>query len=274
MARKSKLTAGHHKKIVSALRDGATIRAACKLAGVSTSVYYRWIREGKEGVSPEKIQFWEDVTRARAQVKAEQASEASSAGRKSKLSEGLQNDLVALIEKGATDIDACEVVGISTSSFYRWMNDGQDGENENKLRFYLAITAARARARMDAVNTLMESLETREVRKFSTKTLTETRIDREGNPYEYTRTEEQVDIMEQPPDWRAAVDYLKRRDKEHWSERIEGDLTVKLSDDVAFIVKQLGWDVKEVVGKFETLIRQAAMAELFENAAKEKLDAS
>ena len=69
---------------------------------------------------------------------------------------------------------------------------------------------------------------------MTTKTTTETRLRKvintdgaiEEKPYQWTKTETTEAIIHHPPDWRAGIEYLKRRDSANWSDKI----TVTIED--------------------------------------------
>lgn len=148
------------------------------------------------------------------------------AGRKSKLTAKTVKILCDKLELGATIRDACYAAGIHVDTFRVW-------RNENPA-FSAQITRAQATARLAAVEAIHGALETSEVVTEIAEQHTETRLrkqkDKDGNvievPYEYKRTYARKQVTHNPPDWRAAVEYLKRRDNRHWSDKV----TVKHQD--------------------------------------------
>lgn len=83
MARRTLCRPGITEKIISALRAGNYIEAACRYAGVSERVYYTWCKRGREeaariaaGEEPDPhearyLQFERDATRARGGAEVE-----------------------------------------------------------------------------------------------------------------------------------------------------------------------------------------------------------
>ena len=70
-------------------------------------------------------------------------------GRKSKRNSELEQQLVIVLQGGATVADACAYVGIATSTFWRWHEDYQD--------FQDAIKRARASAKIASVATIRQA---------------------------------------------------------------------------------------------------------------------
>lgn len=158
------------------------------------------------------------------------------AGRKSKYTPERVKQITDALSAGATHEDAYTVAGIGHDTFYRWIN--------TKPEFSEAVTYAESRAHLAAVYAIRYAIQGHDESNTTTETHTETRLRRgkEGEqvPYEHTRTVRKDFRAAVAPDWRAAIDYLKRRDPEHWSDKInitlEGDLTAEF---VNRIVRQL-----------------------------------
>ena len=71
------------------------------------------------------------------------------AGRKSKLTPDVEQQIVAYIRSGAFDWVAAQAAGIGRTTFYRWMQAGENGEGPYDS-FYAAVREARAVARVAA----------------------------------------------------------------------------------------------------------------------------
>lgn len=148
----------------------------------------------------------------------------------------------ALLARGVTVADACESVGITEQSYYGWMARGRaeakerdrEAEKSSSLskksrarrereqpffEFFEASTRAIAEARIRAVETIRSALEPYEEESTSVEQFTETRLDKAGRPYTYTRKRVRKTTTKRPGDWRAALEYLKRRDPENWTEQ-------------------------------------------------------
>lgn len=154
-------------------------------------------------------------------------------GRKSKLNPTIQQDIVNLLTIGATIEDACARVGISPPTFYNWVNAGQSAESGAHFEFFNAVTHAQSSARVKAVAAIRNAIVGAEQNDDTTETVTEIRLrkSKEGEqvPYEYTKTVRRKTVVNYPPDWRAAIEYLKRRDNKNWSDRVQVDLNIDIT---------------------------------------------
>lgn len=137
------------------------------------------------------------------------------AGRRTKYGDDTIDTLVKSLETGATDADACALAGISTTTFYAWQHD------PDKPEFPDILTRARAVARALAVKAFRSGLLPSKVVTEVSEETTETRLTRDGKPYDYKFKSERKTVMTNPPDWRAGRDWLERRDKDNWSPRQE-----------------------------------------------------
>lgn len=171
-------------------------------------------------------------------------------GRRTKLNPELQKEIVKYLTQGVTDQATCDVVGINVASFYNWMDRGRKEserlknatknteplENEAAyLDFFEAVTRARGNAIAGAVLALRQGMMPNETIQDTEETFSETRIDKNGKPYTYTKKSNKRTVIKNPADWRAAVEYLKRRDRDNWSDRQEitgkdGQPVISLSD--------------------------------------------
>lgn len=175
--------------------------------------------------------------------------------RQSKLTAKRKEQIIALLSKGATDKDVCAAVGISETAFYQWLKDGREGKTPTKVEFLEAVTRARAEARLVAVESVRLGMLPSQITVDATETVRETRLNKHGQPYTYERTESKRQITHQPGDWRAGIEYLKRRDPEHWSER----LVISLSPDDLEAIRALGYNMpSEAVQDFIQALREAA----------------
>lgn len=141
------------------------------------------------------------------------------AGRKSKLTPALQQEIVDNLTLGVTIEKTCAIVGISERLFYNWCNAN--------VQFLQATTRARAAADRAAVVAVRTALTTTKTNVHETVTFEETRLrwvnlpdgGREQQPYTYRKTTHNTKVIENPPDWRAGIEYLKRRDRDNWSDK-------------------------------------------------------
>ena len=162
--------------------------------------------------------------------------------RPSKLTPELQDELCRLLTDWVPIETACDALGISDSTYYAWRKRGRDevarldnwsgkkppGKREQARRereapyveFLEATTRAIARGEAYAIDTLRRGTLPSETVVRSTETFTETRLDANGTPYEYTRTIVREQVTESPGEWRPALEFLKRRDPQRWSEQV------------------------------------------------------
>lgn len=141
------------------------------------------------------------------------------AGRKSKLTPALQQEIVDNLTLGVTVQKTCALVGITEETFYQYVKRFPE--------FSEATTRARASADRAAVVAIRTALATTKTNIHETTTFEETRLrwvnqpdgTREQQPYTYRKTTSTVKVVDNPPDWRAGVEYLKRRDRDNWSDK-------------------------------------------------------
>lgn len=148
---------------------------------------------------------------------------------------GLQDKIAEMLAAGVTVRDVCASVNISERSYYGWRQRGEMelerrssprvkkgtatwNREQPFVQFFQATTRAEGQARIHATTGLEKGmLPSKEIHR-TTETVTETRLKKDGTPYDYTKTIVRETVIERPGDWRAALEYLKRRDSLHWSE--------------------------------------------------------
>lgn len=149
--------------------------------------------------------------------------------RPTKLNKALQNQLVKLVKMGVTVADACAHVGISEAIFYIWMSNGSAGD-VGYVEFFEDINRARNAAKVTAIRTLHAALSPTVGKSVIVDTFTETKVDTFGHETKHTTVKEHEVTTTYPADWKAAVEYLKRRFPGEWSEK--RILELGLSDDL------------------------------------------
>lgn len=181
------------------------------------------------------------------------------AGRNTLLTPELHKVIVDSLTLGCPIIDACQHVGIHETTYYLWRNRGQaeldrleanPNARERKseqpfVEFLKDTTRAQAEARRAAVASIRQAYGLRGIttENVTTKTVSETKLRKKRlpdgtvveEPYTWTRTETTKTVSQYPSDWRAAMEFLKRRDKENWSDKIVvsiEDLRQKAIEDI------------------------------------------
>ncbi len=157
--------------------------------------------------------------------------------RRTKRTLDLLNQLIKLLEEGNTDQNACALVGIGRATLYEWIEKYPDIADR--------VTRARSVAHKAATDSLMHAIKGGGTKKSAKTTIySETRLRKVVNedgkvieePYEYTRKSTEQAAEELDSDWRASLEYLKRRDPVNWAETF----VIKITQEQAEIFKQVG----------------------------------
>lgn len=140
--------------------------------------------------------------------------------RRSKLTPETIRTLEQLLSDGNTDKDACAAAGIHPATFYDWLKQGEQATRGKYSEFSDAVTRARATARQRAVAALKSAMVGgRRVEEYTERIIKDGEIS-----YEKTT----IKTIREAPDFRAAVEYLKRREPEYWSEKINHEQHVTI----------------------------------------------
>lgn len=148
--------------------------------------------------------------------------------RRSKLTPETIRTLEQLLSDGNTDKDACAAAGITTTTFYNWLKQGEQATWGKFSDFSDTVTRARATARQRAVAALKSAMVGGQTVETYSELITETRHRKDGTPYTVELKKTTKREINHQPDFRAAVEYLKRRDAEHWSEKINHEQHVTI----------------------------------------------
>ena len=147
--------------------------------------------------------------------------------RPTKLDKKLQTKIVKLLKTGVTVRDMCAHVGIAESTYYDWMARGEAGEDLFS-EFAEAVSRALGDAKVVAIGTLRSAMSPYTQKASTTETFTETRVGRDGKPYDYVRKLERETVTLFQGDWRAAVEYLRRRFPEEWGDKSQVDVNISI----------------------------------------------
>lgn len=168
-----------------------------------------------------------------------------------KLKPELQAEFIRLMETGCTITDICASVGISVALYYNWrsrgemvqqdrqrlLESGYDKDDEEiiemskeiYLGFFEATNRALARANIGAVVAIRSAIagqtetidkvdkvvETRLRKKKITHP--DGRVETFEEPYDFVKTTTSTITTKIPPDWRAGMEYLRRRSAKEWA---------------------------------------------------------
>lgn len=124
------------------------------------------------------------------------------------------------LKRGLTIAMTCAEVGIGQDTFYRYQ--------KSYAEFQEMVTRAQQTAHIKAVEVFRSGLESQKENHVYIDEFSETRTkkgkDKEGNetviPYTYTKKTTTKKVIEHPADPRIAVEWLKRRDSQNWSEKL------------------------------------------------------
>ena len=104
--------------------------------------------------------------------------------RPTKLTPEVQESIVRAIEAGGTLEAACAYSGISYQTFRNWMIEGETARKGTRLfEFFEAVTRANANILIKMSNVIAKA-------------------------------------ASEDKDWRAALEFLKRRDRAHWGDAV------------------------------------------------------
>jgi hypothetical protein len=108
---------------------------------------------------------------------------------------------------------------------------------------------------MDAIEALKAALTASHAKQVTVDEFSETRLNSKGEPYTYTRKKTRQQVNEVPADWRAAVEYLKRRDRSHWSERIDTtSVTIPITLELITLMQTLGLTPLDITEEMTALL--------------------
>ncbi len=103
--------------------------------------------------------------------------------RPTKFSSEVQDAIIKALSLGATYKDAAEAAGISYDTFNEWMKVGRSAKSGKFYQFFKSVRRAEAMARLKYLSVIAEAA--------------------------------------QNGDWRAALEFLKRRDRTNWGDNVD-----------------------------------------------------
>lgn len=173
-------------------------------------------------------------------------------GKPSSFTPAIQEKIIGYLEQGCLIKDICGAIGIGVSTFFDWVKAKPDFAQE--------VTRAKSEAFLNATIAIKVAFSPHPVKTSTTITTTETRLkkdrDENGNlvqtPYEYKKTEVKESVTMES-DWRAAIEYLQRRDPDRWANR----LILRVDSDQQEILSRFGITANDA---FATMILNLAAA--------------
>lgn len=152
-------------------------------------------------------------------------------GRPSKFSPAIRKKILACLRAGSTVKATCDSVGVGVSTYFEWLEIGRAhlsgtsharmprkvAERDDYAEFAEATTRATANGLVHAAAAFRRGMNASQGVSTITETIEETRLDKEGKPYAYRKMVVRETVEHVPGDWRAAMEYLARRDPENWA---------------------------------------------------------
>lgn len=172
---------------------------------------------------------------------------AKSPGRPSKFTPETRKAILERLSAGSTIKATCDSVGVGVSTYMEWLEIGRAhlndephdrmprliAEREAFAEFVEATTRAAADGMIRAAIAFRQGMNPSESVANTTETFEETRLDKDGKPYIYRKTVAKRTVTTTPGDWRAAMEYLARRDPENWArtnpQKVEHSGTVTMT---------------------------------------------
>lgn len=124
-------------------------------------------------------------------------------GAKSKLTDEVEQKIVSAIEHGSYEVPAVEAAGISKTTYYRWLEEGEGAKSGRKRDFWEAVERARGASEVTLVEIIHNAA---------------------------------------PGDWNAAKWLLERRFSSRWANVQKIDIAVEKEMDTLVGVLEDGLD--------------------------------
>lgn len=125
--------------------------------------------------------------------------------RKRKLTPEVTKKFVKGLRLGLKVEDVCAVAGISTQTFYNWMNKAQAGGGKPYIDFFEAVKKAEPASKAARVKAILAAA------KGGQETTERKVVSRKSPTGETEIIEQTVIVRKAPPQWQAAAWWLERR---------------------------------------------------------------
>lgn len=188
-------------------------------------------------------------------------------GRKSKLTPALQKQIVKLLEQGNSVEDVCSQIDITDRTYYNWRERGEKAAAELEadpdadlpedelsfFQFFQATTRALKNAKVKAVSAVFKSIEGFRTVEKTTVVFRETRYrkgkkeDDEPEPYNYEQIKTSTKTIQHAPDAHTAIEFLKRRYPDEWSDRVRIDVDPALLKELQALAAAQKVDLKDLL---------------------------
>ena len=184
-------------------------------------------------------------------------------GRPSKFTPDAKKRILEALEAGATVKAACGWVPIHPDTYHNWIKRGKEeaerrdkngikegtkqwNEEQSYFEFFRNATRAQQTGMVNAAVQFRSGMNPSQSVSETTVTTTETRIRtvRHGDgrvedvPYEHVKSEKRQTVTHNPGDWRAAMEYLARRDPENWA-RMKLELAGKVDTGIGTLLEAI-----------------------------------
>ena len=184
-------------------------------------------------------------------------------GRPSKFTPDAKKRILEALEAGATVKAACGWVPIHTDTYHNWIKRGKEeaerrdkngikegtkqwNEEQSYFEFFRNATRAQQTGMVNAAVQFRSGMNPSQSVSETTVTTTETRIRTvrhsdgrvEDVPYEHVKSEKRQTVTHNPGDWRAAMEYLARRDPENWA-RMKLELAGKVDTGIGTLLEAI-----------------------------------
>lgn len=126
---------------------------------------------------------------------------------KPRISQAICDALASLVAKGNYNVTACQLIGITESTFYDWLKRGQQDIDSDTNTLYSYLFEAIKKAEAASEDEMVQRVRAAALPGVKGK---KTKISPDGTT---------VEISESSGDWLAAATYLERRHPDRWGRR-------------------------------------------------------